>query len=280
MAEDLASDQIEKDRPPAGTACARCQALGHFCPASEYIDDTDEAQCEACLDAEDCPRIASSRVDDRDVFEVPPVKHVEPSSQPLSDAPNIDGVVARILMMDFGESARFISSGGMTIFQLRASIQKRVEEKYSGYKFSFETSADRRALIIKRVKGTFKVQRVQRPTKVMEEHTPQRSERYMTFNRSTGSTEDDPSPPLNSALVHFSNSPVVDLNSNGTPVSELVGIRGIKTSQDFVDFMGGLMADVVAGRIKPEVAKAACTAAQTMLQAVRLQREFSQNGSK
>src|SRR6185503_1722044 len=55
-----------------------------------------------------------------------------------------------------------------------------------------------------------------------------------------------------------------------TPLSSLVGQRGIKTSADFADFMGALMIDLVEGRIKPEVAKAACLAGDKLLQVAKL----------
>lgn len=66
------------------------------------------------------------------------------------------------------------------------------------------------------------------------------------------------------------------------PLSVLVSERGIKTSSDFADFMGALMADVVSGRIKPEVAKAACLAGDKLLQVAKMQiaHGFDKDGVK
>lgn len=59
------------------------------------------------------------------------------------------------------------------------------------------------------------------------------------------------------------------------PLSSLVGERGIKTTKDFADFMGALMADLVAGRIDYETAKGACMAGDKIIQVAKLQMEYS-----
>jgi hypothetical protein len=59
------------------------------------------------------------------------------------------------------------------------------------------------------------------------------------------------------------------------PISSIVGERGIKTSGDFADFMSGLMADLVSGRIGPDVAKAACMAGEALLRVSKMQLEFN-----
>lgn len=47
------------DRPPAGTACATCRAMGHYCPAKAFKGMTDVGLCEPCLREENCPAIAA-----------------------------------------------------------------------------------------------------------------------------------------------------------------------------------------------------------------------------
>lgn len=78
-------DEVELDRPPAGTACARCKRKAHFCPAVTY--DGDEAVCLHCEDGVECPTSAAIRrlsadYDGRGDFvaDVAPgeVRHIEP----------------------------------------------------------------------------------------------------------------------------------------------------------------------------------------------------------
>lgn len=55
------------------------------------------------------------------------------------------------------------------------------------------------------------------------------------------------------------------------PKSQEVAEKGIKTSYQFADFMSSLMADLVAGRVSPQVGKAACTAGSQLLKVVEMQ---------
>lgn len=61
------------------------------------------------------------------------------------------------------------------------------------------------------------------------------------------------------------NSPVV------TPKSAEVAERGITTGADFANLMSALMADVICGRLKPEIATATCKAGGQLLRVVELQ---------
>lgn len=103
---------IEKDRPPAGTACARCKALGHFCSATEYIDDTDEAQCHSCLEAEDCPVIAAKHSDSNDPCAVPRFpaeERIEINKQTVRDY-IFEGLTEKQIIHMTGMSPAFVSS--------------------------------------------------------------------------------------------------------------------------------------------------------------------------
>lgn len=63
------------------------------------------------------------------------------------------------------------------------------------------------------------------------------------------------------------------------PLSQLIAERGIKTSSDLVDFMGGLLADVVAKRVDSGAAMAACTVSAGLLQVAEFQiRNAPMNG--
>jgi hypothetical protein len=66
-----------------------------------------------------------------------------------------------------------------------------------------------------------------------------------------------------------------DKDADEVPISSLVGQRGIKTSKDFADFMAGLMSDIVDGRIKPDVAAAACNAGKELLKLAAMEIEYS-----
>lgn len=60
-------------------------------------------------------------------------------------------------------------------------------------------------------------------------------------------------------------------NPDDVPLSLLVAERGIKTSKDLVDMLGGLMADVIAGRVDGEAAMTACTISSHLLQVAEFQ---------
>lgn len=66
------------------------------------------------------------------------------------------------------------------------------------------------------------------------------------------------------------------------PRSAVIAEGGISTARDFVKLMGALMADVVTGRITPQVGQAAVNAGGKLLKVVELQHKFgkstSQNG--
>lgn len=57
------------DRPPAGTACATCKAMGHYCSARVFVGQTDVGVCEPCLREENCPVIAALNKTDEPMYE-------------------------------------------------------------------------------------------------------------------------------------------------------------------------------------------------------------------
>lgn len=64
-------------------------------------------------------------------------------------------------------------------------------------------------------------------------------------------------------------------SEENVPLSSMVAERGIKTSRDFADFMGALMADVIAGRVDAKTANAACVAGGHMLKIAKMQIDYS-----
>lgn len=60
------------------------------------------------------------------------------------------------------------------------------------------------------------------------------------------------------------------------PLSAIIAQRGIKTSADFAEFMGALMGDLVEGLIEPQVAHAACVAAEQLLKIAKLQMQYGE----
>lgn len=60
------------------------------------------------------------------------------------------------------------------------------------------------------------------------------------------------------------------LEALAMPLSSAVARKGIKTSTDFANFMGALMADVVEGRVDPAVANSACKAGDALLKVVEM----------
>lgn len=61
------------------------------------------------------------------------------------------------------------------------------------------------------------------------------------------------------------------MDRDQVPLSSLVGERGIKTTKDFADFMGALMADLVANRVDSQQANAACLAGDKILKLAQMQ---------
>ena len=60
-------------------------------------------------------------------------------------------------------------------------------------------------------------------------------------------------------------------NSEETPLSVLVGERGIKTSSDLSEFFTALMTDVVSGNVLAEDATAACKAGDKVIRMLELE---------
>lgn len=56
-----------------------------------------------------------------------------------------------------------------------------------------------------------------------------------------------------------------------SPQSAEIANRGIQTGADFATLMGALMADVLAGHVKPEIANATCKAGSQLLRVVEMQ---------
>jgi hypothetical protein len=53
-----------------------------------------------------------------------------------------------------------------------------------------------------------------------------------------------------------------------------VARKGIKTGQDFGNFMSSLMSDLIEGKIPPQVANAACNAGGKLLKVVEMQYKY------
>jgi hypothetical protein len=88
------TEEIEIDRPPAGTPCAACKQRGHFCPARYYRDE--DAFCLACLHGEECHADAARRklaiydpFPDAEPSAIAEVRHIDPATvtQPQPPAP-------------------------------------------------------------------------------------------------------------------------------------------------------------------------------------------------
>lgn len=61
-------EDLNDDRPPAGTRCATCHAMGHYCPAKAFQGMTDVGVCDPCFRDEDCSVIAAIKLRDEDAF--------------------------------------------------------------------------------------------------------------------------------------------------------------------------------------------------------------------
>ena len=78
--------------------------------------------------------------------------------------------------------------------------------------------------------------------------------------------------------------PATDAKKSVAPLNDLepksaqVARRGITTGADFSQFMAALMEDLVEGKIKPDVAGAACTAGGKLLQMVEMQMKYRSSG--
>jgi len=59
-----------------------------------------------------------------------------------------------------------------------------------------------------------------------------------------------------------------------TPKCLAIADKGIRTSQDFADYMSAMMTDVVTGAVTPQVTNAACNAGGKLLKAVELQMKY------
>jgi hypothetical protein len=240
------TDSAEKDVPPAGTPCFRCKELGHFCQSTEFIDDSEDALCEACLEAEDCPVILSRRnkVDcgfdpensPEPVRSIPVPDSVGPSPDQVSEF--MERVAARILQLQKGQSAGFAPPEYLTRAQFQFAVRRKLDE-YPARRFDVKPSPDGRNVIVASVKSDA-------------------GREVFMQNQTTV-------PPQESRPT--------------APTSKEVASKGIRTARDFVDFMGALMADVVADRIEPAKAQAACSAADRMLKAVEMQRKYGLSGS-
>jgi len=72
-------------------------------------------------------------------------------------------------------------------------------------------------------------------------------------------------------------------NSPSTPKSAGVAQGGISTGLDFANLMSALMADLIEGRVSPNIGNATCKAASQLLRVVELQMKYgttTENGSK
>ena len=58
--------------------------------------------------------------------------------------------------------------------------------------------------------------------------------------------------------------------------SVAIARRGIQTGQDFANYMSALMADVVEGKITPQVANAGCNAGGKLLKIVEMRYKYGQ----
>lgn len=56
--------------------------------------------------------------------------------------------------------------------------------------------------------------------------------------------------------------------------SVVVARQGIKTGRDFANFMSGLMADIIEGKVPPQVGNAACNAGGKLLKIVEMQYKY------
>lgn len=59
------------------------------------------------------------------------------------------------------------------------------------------------------------------------------------------------------------------------PHALAIANRGVKTAEDFAGMMSALMSDVIAGRMSPSVANAACNAGGKLLKVVEMQYKYA-----
>lgn len=63
-------------------------------------------------------------------------------------------------------------------------------------------------------------------------------------------------------------------NESKTPRVHKFAARGIKTSRDFANMMSGLMADLIDGRVTPEVGNAVCNAGGKLLKMIDMEYRY------
>lgn len=87
---DIALGAIDDDVPPAGTACASCKSLGHWCAAKCYRGE-DTPLCRACADGVDCSVVAAKlrRVEEDFFVAMLPGRHDNPVS-PVRNVTPVD----------------------------------------------------------------------------------------------------------------------------------------------------------------------------------------------
>lgn len=108
LAETTIVPPLIDDKPPAGTPCVKCKARGHWCPAAQYVGETDDGICKHCAGGTDCPVAQRLKKKEFDVFTVPadsfpaPVKHVPipvaaETTQPVPVIQQITSVVDKAM---------------------------------------------------------------------------------------------------------------------------------------------------------------------------------------
>lgn len=91
--------EYEEDVPPAGTACAGCRRLGHYCMAKRYCGES-SALCMACATGEDCSVVTARRKTEEQLLERFDMPAGECRSLPLPADP------ARRVMVDVPQVRR------------------------------------------------------------------------------------------------------------------------------------------------------------------------------
>jgi hypothetical protein len=80
------------------------------------------------------------------------------------------------------------------------------------------------------------------------------------------------------ATKEQANSESTQVVSKESAKSLAVGKRGIKTGNDFAQFMSALMTDLIEGKVTPNVGNAACNAGGKLLKVVDMQQKYGTNG--
>lgn len=88
------TNEIEVDRPPAGTACESCKAKGHFCPARAY-GEAGEPRCLFCASDVKCPTAIAAEpkaptfhVEELEESQLGEVRHIDPATVEIKPLPD------------------------------------------------------------------------------------------------------------------------------------------------------------------------------------------------